>query len=135
VLRILVIDDETPVRKALERVLSVNGEVESVTETGSGLARLSEAKFDLVILDGALPDVAGVEAIRQIRRDHPQTRIIAISGGDNMGLASYRPEAISTHAYLAACLHAGAHATLAKPFETDELRGLIDQVMRTAAGT
>jgi CheY-like chemotaxis protein len=51
-----------------------------------------------------------------------------MSGGGNFGLNSYLPEAISTNAYLAACKAAGANGTLAKPFETAELRALIHQV-------
>jgi CheY-like chemotaxis protein len=55
-------------------------------------------------------------------------RIIAISGGGNFGISSYLPDAISTSAYLAACKAAGANGILAKPFETAELRSLIEQV-------
>jgi CheY-like chemotaxis protein len=127
--KILIIEDEVAVRHALQRVLSPQHDVEALADAPSGLNRLREASFDVVILAGALPDVSGVDAIREIARDHPRIGIIAISGGDNMGLASYRPEAISTHAYLAACARAGAHATLAKPFETAKLRTLIEQVM------
>jgi CheY-like chemotaxis protein len=43
-------------------------------------------------------------------------------------LNSYLPDAISTSAYLAACKAAGADGVLAKPFETAELRSLINQV-------
>jgi CheY-like chemotaxis protein len=48
--------------------------------------------------------------------------------GGNFGLHAYQPEAISTSAYLAACVAAGADGTLAKPFETQELRSLIRQL-------
>jgi CheY-like chemotaxis protein len=82
-----------------------------------------------VIIDVVLPGMDGVAAIRQIRLDHPTVRIIAISGGGNFGLAAYRPEAISTNAYLAACTAAGADGVLAKPFETAELRSMIDPLL------
>jgi CheY-like chemotaxis protein len=94
----------------------------------AGFAALRESSVDLVIIDVILPGMDGVAAIKQIRRDYPSVRIIAISGGGNFGLSSYRPEAISTSAYLAACTVAGADRTLAKPFETAELRLLIDQL-------
>jgi CheY-like chemotaxis protein len=71
----------------------------------------------------------GVATIKEIRRYHPEVRIIAISGGGNCGLNAYRPEAILTMAYLAACTSAGADAILAKPFETAELRSLIAQLL------
>lgn len=127
--RILVIDDETYVREALERVLkSPSIAVLGAMDAVAGFAALRESAVDLVIIDVVLPGMDGVAAIKQIRRDYPRVRIIAISGGGNFGLNSYRPEAISTSAFLAACTGAGADRTLAKPFETAELRLLIDQV-------
>jgi CheY-like chemotaxis protein len=127
--RILVIDDEPFVLEALKRVLA-SGAVAVITAStaDAGLAAMSEAPVDLVIIDVILPGMDGVAAIKLIRRDYPGVRIIAISGGGNFGLNSYLPEAISTSAYLAACKAAGADGVLAKPFETAELRSLIDQV-------
>ncbi|HEX4209441.1 MAG TPA: response regulator, partial [Candidatus Binataceae bacterium] len=93
-----------------------------------GLSLLRESPIDLVIINVAMPAVDGVAAIREIRREYPHVRIIAIAGSGNSGLSSYRPEAISTNAYLAASAVAGAHGTLAKPFETRELRELIEHV-------
>jgi CheY-like chemotaxis protein len=127
--RILVIDDEPFVLEALKRVLSSSAvAVIGASTADAGLAAMLEAPVDLVIVDVILPGMDGVAAIKLIRRDHPAVRIIAISGGGNFGLNSYLPDAISTSAYLAACKAAGADGVLAKPFETAELRSLIDQV-------
>ena len=127
--RILVIDDEPFVLEALQRVLSSSAvTVIGASTADAGLAAMLEAPVDLVIVDVILPGMDGVAAIKLIRRDHPGVRIIAISGGGNFGLNSYLPDAISTSAYLAACKAAGADGVLAKPFETAELRSLIDQV-------
>lgn len=127
--RILVIDDEPFVREALERVLrSPAITVVGAADAGAGLAILRNSPVDLVIIDVILPGMDGVEAIKEIRRDYPGVLIIAISGGGNFGLTAYRPEAISTSAYLAACKAAGADGILAKPFETAELRSLIGQL-------
>jgi CheY-like chemotaxis protein len=129
-LRILVIDDEQFVREALERVLKSWAVcVVGAADAAAGLALLDQSAMDLVIIDVVLPGMDGVAAIKQIRRDHPNLRIIAISGGGNFGLSAYQPEAISTTAYLAACKAAGANGTLAKPFETAELRALIGQLL------
>ena len=128
--RILVIDDEALVREALQRVLaSPTVSVIAAADAGAGLATLRESPVDLVIVDVVLPGMDGVAAIKEIRRHHPEVPIIAISGGGDFGLSAYRPEAISTIAYLAACTAAGADAVLAKPFETAELRSLIAQVL------
>lgn len=129
--RILVIDDERYVREALERVLrSASTSVIGARDAASGFTAMRESPVDLVIIDVILPGMDGAAAIKQIRRDYPHMRIIAISGGGNFGLTAYRPEAISTNAYLAACMVAGADATLAKPFETADLRLLIDNYLR-----
>jgi CheY-like chemotaxis protein len=126
--RILVIDDEPFVQEALKRVLSPTAAVIVASTADAGLISMREAPVDLVIIDVVLPGMDGVAAIKLIRRDYPAVRIIAISGGGNFGLNSYLPDAISTTAYLAACKAAGANGTLAKPFETAELRSLIHQV-------
>jgi CheY-like chemotaxis protein len=128
--RILVIDDETFVCEALQRVLaSPTVSVIAAPDAGAGLATLRESPVDLVIVDVVLPGMDGVKAIREIRRCYPELRIIAISGGGDFGLNAYRPHAISTIAYLAACTAAGANGTLAKPFETAELRSLIEKLL------
>jgi CheY-like chemotaxis protein len=126
--RILVIDDEPFVLEALKRVLSSTAAVVGASTADAGLSAMRESPVDLVIIDVILPGMDGVAAIKIIRRDYPGVRIIAISGGGNFGLNAYLPDAISTNAYLAACKVAGADGILAKPFETAELRSLIDQV-------
>jgi CheY-like chemotaxis protein len=58
--------------------------------------------------------------------DHQNT--VHLSPRGAVGLSAYRPEAISTNAYLAACSVAGADGVLPKPFETAELRAMIEEV-------
>jgi CheY-like chemotaxis protein len=122
--RILVIDDEPFVLEALKRVLATG----TVAVIGASTAAMRESPVDLVIVDVILPGMDGVAAIKIIRRYYPAVRIIAMSGGGKFGLDSYLPDAISTNAYLAACKAAGADGILAKPFETGDLRSLIEQV-------
>jgi CheY-like chemotaxis protein len=127
--RILVIDDEPYVLEALVRVLtSTDVAVIAAANADAGINILRGSPFDFVIIDVILPGMDGVAAIKIMRREFPLVRIIAISGGGNFGLNSYMPDAISTNAYLAACKAAGADGVLAKPFETADLRSLIEQV-------
>jgi CheY-like chemotaxis protein len=129
-MRVLVIDDEPYVRAALMRVLgSPLLEVVAAADAEEGIAALEAAPTRLAIVDVVLPGMDGVAAIRKIRAEFPLVRIIAMSGGGNFGLDEYRPDAISTCAYLAACRAAGAHGVIAKPFETHELRALIHSVL------
>jgi CheY-like chemotaxis protein len=128
--RILVIDDETFVREALQRVLAAGGvDVTAVADAAAGAAALRGAAFDLIIIEAVLPGMDGVAAIKQFRHDYPVMPIIGITGGGKVGLEAYRPEAILTSAYLAACTAAGANGVLAKPFETAELRSMIGQLL------
>ena len=132
--RILVIDDEPFVLEALTRVLaSSEVAVIGASNADAGLQAMRESPVDLVIIDVILPGMDGVAAIKVMRGEFPHVRIIAISGGGNFGLNAYLPDAISTNAYLAACKVAGANGTLAKPFETADLRSLISQVQSAAA--
>ncbi|MDP9087804.1 MAG: response regulator [Pseudomonadota bacterium] len=127
-MRILVIDEEAFVREALQRVLGRTSTVITASNAAEGLRLLRESPTDLVIIDVVLPAVDGIAAIREIRSEYPHVRVIAIAASGQSGVSSYRPEAISTNAYLAASTAAGAHGTLAKPFETSELRELIERI-------
>ena len=132
--RILVIDDEPYVCEAIQRVLRSRFEIECSAEATAGIERLGRTpSVDLVIIDLVMPGTDGVTAISRIRKQWPKIRMIAISGGGEHGIADYRPEAIATRAYLAAAQRAGADATLAKPFETRELYGVIETVMPARA--
>lgn len=130
-MRILVIDDETLVREALQRVLAAPSvTVSTAADASTGLAAMRQSPADLVIIEAVLPGMDGVAAIKEIRRTYPAVCIIAISGGGKSGLDAYQPEAILTSAYLAACKAAGADGTLAKPFETAELRAMIARLLK-----
>jgi len=124
--RLLVVDDEPFVCEALKRVLQSNEVVvETASDAESALVKVLAGTIDLVVLDVIMPGIDGVQLIRRLRADHPEMRIIAISGGGNFELSGYRPDAVSTRAYLAAASNAGADATLAKPFDGAELEALV----------
>jgi CheY-like chemotaxis protein len=78
-------------------------------------------KFDVVVTDIIMPKVNGLELIRKVRTRYPRVRVIAISGGGSFGPLSLKPEAISTHAFIAAAKDAGAEEVLTKPFDMDDL--------------
>ena len=123
---VLVVDDEPYVREAVRRVLEHGGaNVEEAVDAKAALARLAGTPVDLVIVDIIMPGMDGVQFIRTLRERQPDARIVAISGGGNFELGGYKPEAISTQAYLAAAATAGADAVLAKPFEISELEAVV----------
>lgn len=81
-LRILLADDHTVVRQGLRRVLEARPDWEVVAEAGDGreaVKQAEEAKPDVAILDVAMPLLNGIEAVRQIARKVPGTRVLVLS--------------------------------------------------------
>lgn len=79
--KILIVDDESAVCESLEELLRMeNFQAESAGSGEDALKVLSEVKFDLVLLDIKMPGIDGVEVMRQIKKYHPDTRIIIITG-------------------------------------------------------
>jgi CheY-like chemotaxis protein len=115
---ILIIDDEEAVRLALKRVLERAGYTVRLVSSGlEGLESLRAQSADVVVTDIVMPKIHGVDTIKAIVQEFPHIRVVAISGGGNFGSSEYKPNAITTTAYLSAAQAAGAHAVLTKPFE------------------
>ena len=77
---ILVVDDESEIREGLELLLSSEGYGVSSAETGeSGLAKIGEHPFDLLLLDVSLPDGNGLDLLREIRRRDPHLSVVLIT--------------------------------------------------------
>jgi DNA-binding NtrC family response regulator len=119
---ILVVDDEAEVGEVIRRVLERAGfEVAVVTNADAGLKTVDEQPPDVVVTDVIMPRVHGIELIKILKQRYPRIRVIAISGGGSFGPLAYKPDAISTHAFLAAAQDAGAVEMLTKPFDMDDL--------------
>jgi CheY-like chemotaxis protein len=119
---ILVVDDEIEVGAVIRRVLERAGHAVTVTNNAAtGLDAVVRQLPDVVITDVIMPRVNGVELIKVLRERYPSIRVIAISGGGSFGPLAYKPEAISTHAFLAAAREAGAQEILTKPFDLTDL--------------
>lgn len=128
---ILVIDDDAEVGEAIRRVLQRAGfTVAAVASSESGLKHVEEgASVDVVITDIIMPRMDGVQLIAALKRLRPAIRIIAISGGGSFGTHAYKPEAISTQAFLAAATQAGANVVLSKPFDKHDLLARVRELL------
>ncbi len=110
--KILVIDDDPMVRKAIERILDRKGyDVVMADDGRRGLKLFESEQPDLVITDIIMPEREGIETIRAIHKIRPGAKIIAISGGGRVGNVDFLT--------LAAKL--GAREIIAKPFDPLEL--------------
>jgi PAS domain S-box-containing protein len=80
-LRILVVDDEAPVRETLaEMLLAVRHEVELAGSGQEAVAKMRSGTFDFVFTDLAMPEMDGWETARQIRNEWPNVRIVLVTG-------------------------------------------------------
>lgn len=80
--RILIIDDDSQFRQMLRQVLERQGyEIVEAQDGEEGIRRYRQAPTDLIITDIIMPKKEGVETIIELKRDFPDVKIIAISGG------------------------------------------------------
>lgn len=79
--KILIIDDDEQMRNLLCRAMEYAGfEADVASDGRKGLRLFEEAHYDLVITDLIMPEQEGMETITFLRRNHPDIKIIAISG-------------------------------------------------------
>jgi len=118
--RILLIDDDAPVRRTLRKMLERQGyEVEEAPDGKAGLTLYQENPADLIITDLIMPEMEGIETIMELRRRFPDVKIIAMSGGGQI-----RPEQ-----YLQIAKSLGAQHTFAKPVEMKLLLKTVEELL------
>jgi PAS domain S-box-containing protein len=80
-LRILVVDDERPVRETLaEMLIAVHHRVELAESGHEAVEKMRSGAFDFVFTDLAMPEMDGWETARLIRKDWPDVRIVLVTG-------------------------------------------------------
>jgi CheY-like chemotaxis protein len=127
---ILIVDDEEDIRDAMQMILERAGHQVRIASNGAEAIECQRREpADVIIADIIMPEKDGVSTIKEIRQQYPGTRIIAISGGGGVDLSDYKPDSISTTAYLAAAKQAGADLALTKPFERKDLIKAVDDLL------
>ena len=119
--RILIIDDDDDqFRTMLQITLEEAGYEMRTAENGKkGLESLRERAPDLVVTDLVMPEKEGIETIGVLRRDFPDVKIIAVSGGGRVG-----PES-----YLKLAEQMGAARSFPKPLEMTEFLDAIRETL------
>jgi two-component system KDP operon response regulator KdpE len=116
--KVLIVDDETPLRKALRSSLIASGFDVQEAHTGEeALDTVRRHKFDLVLLDINMPGISGIDACRRIRDIVPSAGIIMVTVRD---LEDDKIKA----------LEAGADDYITKPFKLRELTARLRAVLR-----
>ena len=120
-LRLMLVDDHYLVRLGLSSVIALEPDMRVCAEASTGhqaIELFRSDRPDVTLMDLRLPDLSGTEAIRTIRAEFPQARIIALStfaGDEEIHMA----------------LEAGALAYLVKTVQPEEL---VDTIRKAAAG-
>jgi DNA-binding NtrC family response regulator len=118
---ILVIDDDESIRILFRSILELEGyRVVEASDGGSGLVEYGKNPTDLVITDLIMPGKEGIETIRDLRRQFPGVKVIAVSGGGRIGPDSY----------LRMAKGVGALRTLSKPFDRSTLVKTVEDVIQ-----
>ena len=118
---VLVADDEPRITKLVSIALSEEG-FRVVTATGGedALAKAEEVRPDIVLLDIVMPDLDGIEVMRQLREQRPVPVILLTAKGATADKAKG--------------LDLGADDYIAKPFHPDELAARVRAVIRRSTG-
>ncbi len=116
-LKVLIIDDEPPIRKLLRMGLTTQGYQVLDAPNGKTALQLLDQKPDLVLLDLGLPDIQGHELLRMIRARHESVPIVVLSSrGDEAGKVQ--------------ALDLGADDYVTKPFGMEELLARMRAALR-----
>jgi DNA-binding response OmpR family regulator len=117
--RILVVDDEEPVRDVLCEYFESQGfGVEAAPDGEAALAALGRLRPDLVLLDVRMPGIDGVEVLRRIRRADPDVPVIMVTANEDVALAKEM-------------LKLGAFDYVAKPFDFSYLDRGVSEAAET----
>ncbi|MCA9308940.1 response regulator [Candidatus Saccharibacteria bacterium] len=82
--KILVIEDHDGIREAYELLFIKEGyEVDTVDDGGPALEKVKEAEYDLILLDMMLPELSGIEFLRQFKPVEHQTKVVVFSNLEN----------------------------------------------------
>ncbi|HOP15574.1 MAG TPA: sigma-54 dependent transcriptional regulator, partial [Gammaproteobacteria bacterium] len=118
----LIIDDEPDIRELLEITLArMNIDSRCAGTLAQAFEQLGTSRFDLCLVDMRLPDGSGIDVVRRVAAEHPETPIAVITAHGNMETA-------------VEALKAGAFDFVSKPVDLPVLRRLVETALRVAQG-
>ncbi len=123
--RILFVDDEPNLLQGLQRMLRPMRQEWDMhfAENGREALRfLTHTPCDVVVTDIFMPEKEGLETIMELRRRFPTTKIVAISGGGRTGQLLHTLDIAEK---------LGAHCTLHKPFDSQQMITAVREVIQT----
>ena len=118
--RLLIVDDALIIRQRIKELAQAVG-WQIVGEASDGeeaVAMYQQQHPDLVTLDIVMPKLDGVAALKRIKQDDPEARVVMVS-------------AVNQREKLLECIEAGAADFLVKPFDGASLRGCLEKYLAT----
>jgi len=121
-LKILVVDDEPHIREVMLKLLETEGYETMTADSGdAALQIMPDFQPQLVFLDIRMPDMDGIQCLRNIKESESDAEVIMISGFATMDMARR-------------CLEIGAFDYIGKPLTFDHIRDVIRQFTITRFG-
>lgn len=117
---ILIADDEPSVRKSLGIILHKKYKILNAATGEEALAKVKEENIDLVLLDLKLPDMDGLEVLRQLKHVDKNLMAVVIT-------------AVKETKTAVEAMKIGAYDYIPKPFNVNELRALVDKALEKRA--
>jgi len=115
---ILVMEDDLSVAKGLDMVLTEEGYEVYLAGTGAlALEAFKQKRYDLLVADLRLPDMDGMEVIKKVKSQKPDTEVVVITG-------------YGTSATAVEAMKLGAHDFLPKPFTEEQIKAAVDDVFK-----
>jgi DNA-binding NtrC family response regulator len=116
--RILIVDDELNIRQGLAEALQDQGyEIEQAASGEAALELVRSMPFDLVLVDLVMEEMDGIEVLRQINREWPQTEVVIITAHGTIETA-------------VTALREGAYDYLTKPINVKRFRSYVHNILR-----
>lgn len=119
-IRCLLVDDHTLVRQGIRQLLDREADIEVVEEAScaeEGVAKTRELRPDVVLMDVAMPGLSSFEAVRQIRKHSPGSKILFLTMYDD-------------EEYVVECMEAGAAGYILKDAPLQQLITAVREVYR-----
>lgn len=117
---LLIVEDNRGVRRLMRRIFEDRYEVQEAQNGREGLDKALTLKPAVVLADQRMPGMTGVEMLTRVRQELPRTVRLLVTGHDD-----YRPLVEALNA-------AKVHGYVEKPFHQDDLRTLVDALVRNA---
>ncbi len=117
--RVLIVDDAIFMRRMIADILRKEG-FEICGEAGSGLQAVEkyrELKPDLVTMDIIMPDMSGIDAVREIVKEFPDAKILMVSAMGQQGL-------------VVEAIQAGAKDYVVKPFQPSRVLEAVKRILK-----